>query len=212
MIRSGSVRRFAPLLPLPFLVALAVWTSSRAAEHAGNALAGVIANVAAFVVRSSPAPDLQELDALDVAAPIPVAAPGATPAPSKGQKGKRKQSALFVSASTVLRIASTKVNLRGVPVAKQGARPAGLRLVGVSALGVGLQDGDVLTRAVGQPALSREAVVRAVLVARARRDKVLEGEFYRGSERWVLQVEQPYPPEPNAAAPGDGTVARMASR
>jgi len=211
MVRSEGVRRLLLLVPLPLLVAFAAWGSSRAADHAGNALSGVIANVAAFVVRSAPAEE-QELDIVDLAAPIPVAAPGATSAPSKVQKGKRKQPALFVSASTVLRIASTKVNLRGVPVQKQGARPAGLRLVGVSALGVGLADGDVLTRALGQPALSREAVVRAVLVARARRERVLEGEFYRGNERWVLQVEQPYPPEASAAVTGDGVVARVASR
>jgi len=212
MVRSQGVRRLFLLVPLPLLLALAAWISSRAADHAVNALSGVIANVAAFVVRSAPVEEKQELDVVDRAAPIPAAAPGTTPAPNKAQKGKHKQSALFVSANTVLRIASTKVNLRGVPVAKQGARPAGLRLVGVSALGVGLVDGDVLTRALGQPALSREAVVRAVLVARARRERVLEGEFYRGNERWVLQVEQPYPSEPGATAAGDGTVARVASR
>ena len=90
---------------------------------------------------------------------------------------------LFVSADTVMKIAATKVQLRGVPVAREGGRPAGLRLIGVSALGVGLKDGDVLTKALGQPVMSRSAVVSAVLSARARQEKVLQGEFYRGSER-----------------------------
>jgi hypothetical protein len=86
----------------------------------------------------------------------------------------------------------------------------------VAALGVGLAEGDILTRALGQPALSREAVVRAVLQARARRARVLEGEFYRGSERWILRVEQPYLPEPSASEreldPGERERARLASR
>jgi hypothetical protein len=65
-------------------------------------------------------------------------------------------------------------------------------LVGVAGLGIGLRDGDVLTSALGQPALSSSAVVRAILVARSQRIRVLEGEFFRGQERWVLRVEQPY--------------------
>ena len=72
MVRSGSVRRLALLVPLPFLLALATWTSARAAEHAGNALGGVIANVAAFLARSAPAPEEQELGARELAEPIPV--------------------------------------------------------------------------------------------------------------------------------------------
>jgi hypothetical protein len=112
----------------------------------------------------------------------------------KGKKAKpaATQRSIFVSAEKVLRLADTKVSPRGVRVPADGPRPAGLKLAGVGALGIGLRDGDVLTRAVGQPALSSSAVVRAVLVARARRVKVLEGEFYRGRERWVLRVEQPY--------------------
>jgi hypothetical protein len=132
-------------------------------------------------------------------------APAPAPEPSAKRSARAKRPAapkvLFVSADTVLKIAATKVQLRGVPVAREGTRPAGLRLVGVSALGVGLVDGDVLTRALGRPVMSRSEVVRAVLGARARQEKALEGEFYRGTERWLLRVEQPYPQEPRALLP-----------
>ncbi len=74
--------------------------------------------------------------------------------------------------------------------------PAGLLLRGVSALGVGLQDGDVLTEAAGQKASSVAVVVGIVLAARARQAKEISGRFYRGSAPFVLTVEQPYPAEP----------------
>jgi hypothetical protein len=135
-------------------------------------------------------------------------APPPEPSAKKNARSKRSTPAkvLFVSADTVLKIASKKVQLRGVPVAREGARPAGLRLVGVSGLGVGLLDGDVLTQALGRPVMSRSEVVSAVLRARARQEKVLEGEFYRGTERWVLRVEQPYPPEQSASLSGVGSL------
>jgi hypothetical protein len=45
---------------------------------------------------------------------------------------------------------------------------------------------------------------------------VLQGEFYRGSERWIVRVEQPYLPEPSASEreldPGERERARLASR
>jgi hypothetical protein len=206
------------LAPLPVIVALGAWGSARAAEEVGNVLGGVLANFAALLTKAEAKGDDEtfEFQGTGPAPTIPAAAP-VQPKAGKGQRAKANKGskALFVSAQTVLRIASARVNLRGSPVRQEGARPPGLKLGGVSALGVGLSDGDVLTRALGQPALSRDAVVRAVLLARARRDKVLEGEFYRGSERWVLRVEQPYLPEPKAdvTAPGHAEgVERLARR
>jgi hypothetical protein len=165
-------------------------------------LGEALAAVAAVVGTNQPASDEDD----DLAGVIPVstfaagdalAETGLVAAPAK-KKAKSRASAqatertIFVSAQKVLRLSETRVAPRGVRVPADGARPAGIKLVGVAALGIGLRDGDVLTRALGQPALSSSAVVRAVLVARARRVKVLEGEFYRGQERWILRVEQPY--------------------
>jgi hypothetical protein len=77
-------------------------------------------------------------------------------------------------------------------VAASARRPAGLRLSGVSALGVGVRDGDVLTEAAGVPALDAGRVIEAILVARARGARSVSGTFYRGDERWAIVVHQPY--------------------
>jgi hypothetical protein len=198
------LRRFAPLLPLPLVLALAAWGSAYTADAAGAVLGEALAAVATVVGTNQPSSE-EDGDLADV---IPVAtfavgdALGETGADSVAAPGKKKtksrassqatERTIFVSAEKVLRLSETRVPPRGVRVPADGARPAGIKLVGVAALGIGLRDGDVLTRALGQPALSSSAVVRAVLVARARRVKVLEGEFYRGQERWILRVEQPY--------------------
>jgi hypothetical protein len=34
--------------------------------------------------------------------------------------------------------------------------------------------------------------VEAVIIARSKRMKVLDGEFYRGNDRYLIHVEQPY--------------------
>lgn len=187
------MRPLALLLPLPLLVAIAAFGSARAADALGTRLgaalsaAGRVVSVEAKVDAAEPF----ELPA-DLAEPIRDK-PDVAKKPA-GKKALKKTPAkgLFVSAQTVLKIASRGARPRGTPVKASGARPAGLRLSGVSALGIGLEDGDVLTRALGRPALSSSAVVESVIVARAQRVKVLEGEIYRGNNRYVIQVEQPY--------------------
>jgi hypothetical protein len=194
------VRKLALLVPLPFIVALAAWSSARVADRGGAALGAALAAVAGVVgAEQRPIDDDAVLDEA-----IPTSALAADPTPAAGnarasgaKRGKNgavpaTARSLFVSAETVLRLSERRVTPKGVRVAASGARPAGLLLKGVDGLGIGLRDGDVLTRALGQPALSSSAVVRAILVARANRARVLEGEFYRGNERWTLRVEQPY--------------------
>jgi hypothetical protein len=205
---AALVRQLAPLLPLPFLVALAAWGSARAAEFGGAALGAGLAAVAAVVgTEQAPFDEEDELDGT-----VPVSALGAQPAhgdaktasASVPKRGKARSGqpatvsarSVFVSAEKVLRLSESRVTPKGVRVPASGARPAGLSLTGVAGLGIGLRDGDILTRALGQPALSSSAVIRAILVARAQRVKVLEGEFYRDGERWTLRVEQPYLDEP----------------
>jgi hypothetical protein len=199
-----ALRRFAPFLPLPLVLALGAWGSARVADAAGAVLGEALAAVAAVIGTNDtssdeesdvddaiPASTFAVGDALRETGTDSVAAPGKKKAKSRASAAATER-AIFVSAEKVLRLSETRVTPRGVRVPADGTRPAGLKLVGVGPLGIGLRDGDVLTRALGQPALSSSAVVRAVLVARARRIKVLEGEFYRGQERWILRVEQPY--------------------
>ena len=116
----------------------------------------------------------------------------APPVPTRG---------IRVSAATVLRIANSGARPVGIPVPAEGARPAGLMLSGVSGLGVGMQDGDVLTHAGGRPALSEADVVGLVIAARGKEVPSIGGRFWRDGEPWNLVVEQPYVRE-------DGTPLR----
>ncbi len=108
---------------------------------------------------------------------------------------------LHVPSAAVLRLARSGSRPRGVPVPAEGPRPAGILLQGVGGLGVGLQDGDVLTMAGGAPALAPSDVVGMVIAARGRRAAVIGGQFWRDGEPWNLVVEQPYPATADGAAP-----------
>jgi hypothetical protein len=197
------VRKFAPLYPLPLLFALAAWGSATVSERVAATLGaalGAVAQVVGTEQRPSEGDEAEAVipvsalvldDALGQGEPSAIRAPKRGKAKSGGAAATETRS-IYVSAAQVLRLADARVKPRGVRVPAHGKRPAGLKLVGVAALGIGLRDGDVLTRALGQPALASSAVVRAILVARSHRAKVLEGEFYRGQERWTIRVEQPY--------------------
>ena len=101
-----------------------------------------------------------------------------------------------ISSAQVLALAARRAMPSAVFVKANAQRPAGLLLSGVSALGVGLQDGDVLTEAAGQKASSVAAVVGLVLAARARQAAEISGRFYRAGVAFSLTVEQPYPKGP----------------
>ena len=98
-----------------------------------------------------------------------------------------------VSAAQVLALAQRRAMPQAVPVKANAYHPAGLLLRGVSALGIGMQDGDVLTEAAGQKASSVAAVIGVVLAARARLSPEISGRFYRAGIPFSVTVEQPYP-------------------
>jgi len=77
-------------------------------------------------------------------------------------------------------------------VPANGQRSVGLLLRGVSALGLGVRDGDVLTDAAGVPATSAAAVIGAVIAARGRHEPEISGRIFRGPEAYAIVVEQPY--------------------
>lgn len=141
-----------------------------------------------------------EVSALATPPPTPAAPQKQGKSRAKPQKPKEK--AVFVPASTVLRLANGGATVpRAVYVPALGERPAGLRLLGVSALGVGMRDGDVLTRVLGAEVSSVGEVVARVIAARNQRARSISGEFWRDGSRWALIVEQPYV-DPEPAAPG----------
>ena len=115
-------------------------------------------------------------------------------APSR-QRTAPKQG-IFITSAQVLALAARRAMPQASFVKANAQHPAGLMLGGVSALGVGLQDGDILTEAAGQKATSVAMVVGVVLAARSRQASVISGRFYRGSVPFLLTVEQPYPTPP----------------
>jgi hypothetical protein len=99
-----------------------------------------------------------------------------------------------VSQAVVLRLAQTATRPSGKPVAASGGRPAGIQVFGVSALGIGVRDGDVLTHVSGVPVTNAGQVVMMVILARGARAREMTGRLWRGKRSYTLVVEQPYPP------------------
>lgn len=110
---------------------------------------------------------------------------GARPAPSK-------PSAIFISAARVLDLTKGQARPNGQFVAAAQGRPRGLLLTGVGALGVGLQDGDVLIEALGSTPTSPGQVIGAIIEARAQRAAYLSGTIWRRGQTFRITVEQPY--------------------
>jgi hypothetical protein len=113
-------------------------------------------------------------------------------AKAKAAKPRAPLSGIRVSKAVVLSLAERRVRPSGKPVPAQGNRPPGIALSGVAALGLGLLDGDVLTEVEGRPARAPGQVIEAIVRARGRRADTISGVLYRGQERFVLVVEQPY--------------------
>lgn len=157
----------------------------------GQELAAVVARV---VPRRAPATPPPPVFALNEADEQSLAAP---PEKGKSRSGKSKRAqakkrGVFVPAAAVLRLAEARAMPSAVPVPAQGTRPAGLRLVGVGGLGIGMRDGDVLTRVLGGGVASVADVVGRVIAARDRHVREISGEFWRDGEAWSVVVEQPY--------------------
>ncbi|MEZ4221128.1 MAG: hypothetical protein R3B13_09370 [Polyangiaceae bacterium] len=182
------VRWFAlvPLLPLSGLV------GSQAVDWAARPIAQGLGQAAALWAPAAAAPAEVYVEAdVDAAAADPTRI-ALAPQAALMRSAAVPRKGVRVSAGRVLALANAGARPSGVFVPARGARPAGLALTGVSALGVGLIDGDVLTHAGGRPASSAAAVVGMVLGARARGLPELSGRFWRNGESWNLIVEQPY--------------------
>jgi hypothetical protein len=111
----------------------------------------------------------------------------------RARAGRSKAPAqIFVSADQVRLLASRAAPPTGRFVAAAGERPIGLQLAGVAALGIGLEDGDILTEAMGQAAVNADAIVKAVIAARAQKTRFLSGSVWRRGKTLRIVVEQPY--------------------
>jgi len=207
------------------VLALSYRTADVLGEAVGRAaaLAGALLRTRALRDAPPPAPNPP---------PAPPEAPEASPAleAPKDESAKEKRGAaraakrqrrkeperppgervVYLSERTVLALAERGVVPTATPVAAHGARPAGLRLSGVSALGVGMRDGDVITSVLGAPVTSVESAVERVIAARARQVRVISAEFWRGTERFRLAVEQPYVGDLHSGREGTRGVPRAA--
>jgi hypothetical protein len=99
---------------------------------------------------------------------------------------------LYVSSDRVLRIANMGQRPNGKPVTADRKRPAGVQVFGASALGVGVRDGDVITRVSGVPVTSPNQIIALVIAARGARAKAISAQVFRGQRSYTLTVEQPY--------------------
>jgi hypothetical protein len=113
---------------------------------------------------------------------------------------------ITIDANTVLCLAQRGVQPSAKPVAQRGKRPAGVVVYGVSALGVGVTDGDVLTEVLGQPVRSQVQVVAMVIAARSQAMSSISATLWRGTRPYTLTVEQPY--EAPNCSPDDATCWR----
>lgn len=213
------------LLVTPVIV---VQASHRVADRAGK-LAGSLAAQWLEPLRpqraSVPAQDE------DVASPLPDGATVPAPIvqgtevgsmnalaarPDRKRRGNKPRAAappqgggVRVSAPQVLALAERRVMPRAVAVPASETHPAGLRLLNVSSLGLGMRDGDILTRVSGVPASSTGVVVEVVLRARAVQAREIAAEFWRNGALWSLVVEQPYLAATPSSSNGQWTERRQ---
>jgi hypothetical protein len=173
------------------------------AAHAAAGLVGpftqsavkVLLRATAPFAAAAPEPQAEVVDDAAPAAPAELSFEVATkprgprvakPAP------KAKPSSLFVSEATVLRLAQSAARPQGSFVAQSDQHPAGLRLSGVAALGIGVQDGDILIDALGITPRSPGQIIGAIIEARAKQARFLSGTLWRQGQTFPITVEQPY--------------------
>jgi hypothetical protein len=178
---------------LPTLLGTRAWANSYA-DHWATAIA---AQLSALLVPVTSTPSEAGSSAILATESEPEVASAALAAKHPQNQTSRArppgaQHGVRISSAQVLVLAARRAMPQAAPVKATRDHPAGLLLRGVSALGVGLQDGDVLTEAAGQKASSVAVVVGVVLAARGRQVAEISGRFFRAGVPFGLVVEQPY--------------------
>jgi hypothetical protein len=205
---SSLASRASRRLPVALSLAIALGVPALAARALSGPFADALGDRVAFelanvlgplsaVLTPPPMPDYVLTDTeLASDAPASRVVSGPTKSTRSSKHGSRPAAphAVRISAAQVLALAAHRAMPGANPVLASAGHPAGLQLRGVSALGLGLQDGDVLTEAAGQRASSVATVIGVVLAARARRSAEISGRFYRAGVPYSVTVEQPYPP------------------
>jgi hypothetical protein len=204
-MRTVSASRFITVLSAGILLGLpfagAAWAVGGLVEPLSRATVDSLLRLTS-PLQIELAPETEDAVAAATVSSEPVV-PAATKAPSpRGPQVVRPQApqALFIASSTVLKLAQGSGRPRGAFVAKSSLHPAGLRLSGVAALGVGLQDGDILIEALGVSPRSPGQIIGAIIEARAKQARYLSGTLWRRGQTFRIVVEQPYvEPVPQAS-------------
>jgi hypothetical protein len=114
----------------------------------------------------------------------------ASGSPHRARRSPRGGSVL-VTREKVLALARASAVPAGHPVERSGGRPAGIELTGVTPLGIGMLDGDVITAVSGTSVRSEGKVMGIVVRALARHDARISATFFRAGNPWTLVVELP---------------------
>jgi hypothetical protein len=182
---SGARLRRGAWLAVPFVLTLVV--SWAVAPGVGDAIARRLGRAAAVLRWPSR---------------------GARPAPPRTRRFDLAPCAVDASAPIVAHVTAAQVlspivadNGRSIQatlaLGPTGA-PAGARLSGVSSLGAGLLDGDVVVCVEGLRTPDPDSAIDVALAAVARGAPVLHGLALRGAD--VVSVTADWPPEPAAKA------------
>jgi hypothetical protein len=201
-MRAVVVPRFARVLGALLLggpfVLVAHGVSGLVAPLTSSIVTALVRVTAPLAAPPTPAP-APETDATELIADAPLEVSLAVATKSLAQRAAKprpptKPSALFVSEATVLKLAQSAARPRGSFVAKSSEHPAGLRLSGVAALGIGVQDGDILIEALGITPRTPGEIIGAIIEARAKQARFLSGTLWRSGQTFPITVEQPYVP------------------
>ncbi len=179
-------------LSVPFLVA--AHAASGLVVPLSNSAVAALLRVTAVLAAPSEEPEATASVGAP-AAPFELSFDTATKSPVPRAVKARplaKPGALFVSEATVLKLAEGAARPQGGFVAKSLEHPAGLRLSGVAALGIGVQDGDILIEALGITPRAPGQVIGAILEARTKQVRFLSGTLWRQGQTFPITVEQPY--------------------
>jgi hypothetical protein len=173
-----------PFLAMPFATRamLTPWAQTAAARLDRVAIALELQQ-AQTPAPLAPLPDAAAVAALDGSIGSSATADAAVPPLVMG---------LTVPRQRVEQAARAGHRPSGSGAAATSWRPAGLSLSGASGLGVGLRDGDVVTRVGGTPARSVGAVTGAVSAALDARQPAIVAEVWRGRQRIIVTVELPH--------------------
>ena len=195
VIRRVSPKLFAPwALALPFIVAPAF--GHALVESSARSIAETLLVITRPLAAAPEAP-VEAAPELDADAEAVVDEPGDVPGLAAGKGALKLRPAsqpasIFVSQATVLRLAQSAARPHGSFVSATPGHPAGLRLTGVAALGIGVQDGDILVEALGITPRSPGQIIGAIIEARAQHQRFLGGKLWRRGKTFSITVEQPY--------------------